>query len=80
GVPTHARAAQSATVGEETLFELLGWKDGDFHFEPDKQADEITIKQPLDSLLLQGMQLIDNDAYLANAGLRPGSIITAKHA
>jgi GGDEF domain-containing protein len=80
GVPTHARAGHSQSVGEEILFELLGWKEGDFHFEPEKQIDEITIKQPLDSLLLQGMQLIDNEAYLTNAGLRPGSVITAKHA
>ena len=79
GIPTHAACAHSGSTGEETLYELLAWKDGDFHFEPDKCADEITIKQPLDSLLLQGMQLIDNDAYLANAGLRPGSIITPKH-
>jgi GGDEF domain-containing protein len=78
GVPTHATCA-SGSAGEETLFELLGWKEGDFHFEPEKAAEEVTIKQPLDSLLLQGMQLIDNEAYLANAGLRPGSIITPKH-
>ncbi len=77
GTPTHAQTDN--TVGEETLYELLSWKDGDFHFEPDKRSDAATISQSLDTLLLQGMQLIDNEAYLANAGLRPNSVLGKRH-
>ena len=42
GLPTHARSATSASLGEEILYELLSWKDGDFHFEPDKRSDAAT--------------------------------------
>ncbi len=77
GTPTHAQTEN--TVGEETLFELLSWKVGQFHFEPDKRSDAITITLGLESLLLQGMQLIDHEAYLANARLKPNSIIAKRH-
>jgi len=53
----------------------LTWKDGEFHFEPKRTTDARTIKQSLDALLLQGMQLIDNAAYLRNLGLASESHI-----
>ncbi|MDR3612484.1 MAG: DUF4388 domain-containing protein [Candidatus Obscuribacterales bacterium] len=77
GATTHAQSEN--TVGEETIFELLTWKSGEFHFEPDKRSDANTISQNLDSLLLQGMQLLDYDAYLSNAGLRPSSVLIKQH-
>ncbi len=77
GVPTHAQGL--GQVGEETLYELLGWKYGDFHFEPEKKTDAATITRNLDSLLLQGMTLIDNEAYLVNAGIKPESVMRKRH-
>ncbi|HEY9777045.1 MAG TPA: DUF4388 domain-containing protein [Planktothrix sp.] len=77
GIPVHAMATD--TLGEESIFELLTWKDGNFYFEPGATTDAHTIKQPLDTLLLQGMQLIDNAAYLRNKGLRPEALIARKH-
>lgn len=77
GVPVHAIATD--TTGEESIFELLTWKEGNFHFEPKRKSEARTIKTCLDALLLQGMQLIDNAAYLRNAGLRPEAVLTRKH-
>ena len=77
GVPVHATAAE--TSGEESIFELLTWKEGAFHFDPNQESGTLTIKQNLDVLLLQGMQLIDYAAHLRNVGLKPESIIYRKH-
>lgn len=73
GVPVHCVAAES--FGEEGIFELLTWKDGSFHFDAKVTNDVRTIKHGLESLLLQGMTLIDNAAYLRNLGLRPESYL-----
>jgi GGDEF domain-containing protein len=76
GVPVHGAATD--TVGEESIFELLTWKEGTFNFKPNSTTDARTIKQNLDALLLQGMQLIDNAAYLRNLGLRPEAHVVMK--
>jgi len=76
GVPVHGVATD--TVGEESIYELLTWKEGTFHFEPKATSEAHTIKQNLDALLLQGMQLIDNAAYLRNLGLRPEAHVVKK--
>ncbi|HEY9713290.1 MAG TPA: DUF4388 domain-containing protein, partial [Chroococcales cyanobacterium] len=77
GFPVHAETADA--VGEESIFDLLAWKEGNFHFEPGSKTDARTIKQNLDTLLLQGMQLIDNATYLRNAGLRPEATMLRKY-
>lgn len=77
GIPVHAFTPD--TVGEESIFEILTWKEGEFAFEAKAMTDARTIRQNLDSLLLQGMQLIDNTTYLRNSGLRPETIINRKY-
>lgn len=78
GVPIHALTTDN-TIGEESIFELLTWKEGNFRFEPKVQADARTVHTNLDSLLLQGMQLIDNATYLRNSGLRPEARLVRKY-
>lgn len=77
GIPVHSFT--NDTVGEESIFEILTWKEGDFAFEAKVATDARTIRQNLDSLLLQGMQLIDNATYLRNSGLRPETLISRKY-
>jgi GGDEF domain-containing protein len=77
GIPVHSFTTD--TVGEESIFEILTWKEGDFSFEAKVTTDARTIKQNLDSLLLQGMQLIDNATYLRNSGLRPETLMQRKY-
>jgi GGDEF domain-containing protein len=77
GVAVHCVAAES--FGEEGILELLSWKDGSFHFDAKVTNDIRTIKHGLESLLLQGMTLIDNTAYLSNLGLSPESYLIKNH-
>lgn len=77
GIPVHAFTTD--TFGEESIFEILTWKEGDFAFEAKVTTDAKTIRQNLDSLLLQGMQLIDNATYLRNSGLRPEAVMHRKY-
>jgi GGDEF domain-containing protein len=77
GQAVHCVAADS--FGEEGILELLSWKDGSFHFDAQVTNDVRTIKHSLDSLLLQGMTLIDNNAYLSNLGLTPESHVHRVH-
>lgn len=69
GIAVHA--ATHDTIGEEGIFEILTWKEGEFYFESRVETHERTIKHKMDTLLLQGMQIIDNATFLRNAGLRP---------
>lgn len=77
GNPVHATAAD--TRGEESIYEVLTWKEGSFVFEPKAICEDQSIAHSLDALLLQGMQLIDHAAYLRNAGLTPDAVIAKKH-
>ena len=77
GTPVHAFTAE--TTGEESIFDLLTWEEGSFHFEPKRTSPERSIKQSLDALLVQGMQLSDNAAYLKNLGFSPDAHIMRTH-
>lgn len=45
--------------GEDVLYELLQWEEGDFDLEQGVQAAEQTIHTPWSGILLEGMQRID---------------------
>ncbi|HEY9777774.1 MAG TPA: DUF4388 domain-containing protein [Planktothrix sp.] len=77
GQAMHCVASDS--YGEEGVLELLSWKDGTFNFKAGETNEVRTIKKPLDSLLLQGMTLIDNAAYLANLGVTTESHLVMLH-
>jgi len=67
GAAVHCVATDS--YGEEGILELLTWKEGSFHFDPNKTNEVRTVKQSVDSLLLKGMTIIDNAAFLSNLGV-----------
>ncbi len=46
-------------TGTDALFQLLGWKDGEFEVEPGALAPEKTIDAPTEALLLEGMRRLD---------------------
>ncbi len=73
GVPVHAEGSKG--TGEDCFLQVVCWSDGDFNFEPKLKTDEKTINRSLEILLLEGVLLLDNTAYLMNAGIRMTSIL-----
>ncbi len=55
-------AALGSRVGEEAIYELLTWEDGDFELEMGVPAPERTITTGWSGLLLEGMRRIDESA------------------
>ena len=60
GQVVHARLG--AQIGEEAVYELLTWDDGEFELETDVEPPERTITVNWPSLLLEGMRRIDESA------------------
>lgn len=55
-------AVSDSQVGEEVVYELLTWKDGEFELEMDVPSPERTITVGWSGLLLEGMRRIDERA------------------
>ncbi len=45
--------------GDEVIHELLAWEDGEFELEPGIPAPRQTVQTPWSTLLLEGMQRVD---------------------
>lgn len=77
GAPYHA----TGTMGEgnECMLRCIGLDEGQFHFEPKLKTDEKTIADGLESLILQGVQLVDNTRYLTKLGVVNDSILCRKN-
>lgn len=54
---THA--AHRDLKGAEAFYQLLAWQDGEFEVESDAQAPEITINEPPESIILEGLRRLD---------------------
>lgn len=78
GRPVHAAGTHS--TGDECFLQTICWRDGDFHFEPKSRTDEHTITQGINSLMLQGCQLLDNTDYLKRRGLTTSTVLVRTHA
>lgn len=52
-------AAIGARQGEEVIYELMGWKEGDFELEQDVPSPAVTIETPWSALVLEGLCRID---------------------
>lgn len=59
GEVVHAKSGDS--TGEEAIYHLLTWRDGDFHIEPDVMPPYISIETNVENLLLEGMKRIDEE-------------------
>jgi len=53
----------------------MSWKQGDFNFEPKVKCDAKTVKSIIETLVAQGIQLLDRRAYLKNAGITPDTVL-----
>ena len=68
GNPVHAVAADAQ--GDLAILESLTWEEGKFRFFEREQTIERTVKKRLDSLLMEGIGLLDQLKYLQNTGVR----------
>lgn len=76
GSPVHAYSEEEE--GQEALLEVLTWKEGHFNFQPKEAAPKKTVDQPLDTLMLKGVKIIDCANYLAAAGIDADTLLDKK--
>lgn len=69
GQPFHATSPDNR--GPECIYELVTWKEGRFFFQPKVLTKLRTINDSLDSLIMQGAQLLDKHNFLKHSGFRP---------
>ena len=55
-------AVLDSQVGEEVVYELLAWEEGEFELEMDVQVSERTIGTGWSALLMEGMRRLDEKA------------------
>lgn len=61
--------------GEDCLIEVVAFREGKYHFEPRARTDKQNIYTDIESLIVRGVQLIDNLNYLRHTGIAPESIL-----
>ncbi|MBX9948168.1 MAG: DUF4388 domain-containing protein [Candidatus Obscuribacterales bacterium] len=76
GAPVHAYSEEEE--GQDALLEVLTWKEGHFKFQPKEVAPKKTVDQPLDTLMLKGVKIIDCATFLSNAGIDADSLLDKK--
>ncbi|MBK9142027.1 MAG: DUF4388 domain-containing protein [Candidatus Melainabacteria bacterium] len=78
GIPLHCKIKESS--GDSALTELITWLQGEFRFWPDEKTSDRTINKRLDSVLMEGVALLDQSKYLDSAGLKQESCLVKKNA
>lgn len=76
GAPVHAYSEEEE--GQDALLEVLTWKEGHFKFHPKEAAPKKTVDQPLDTLMLKGVKIIDCATFLSSAGIDADSLLDKK--
>lgn len=77
GTPVHAQTG--STSGDAGILELLLWEDGEFKFLPEERTRLKTVNKRLESLLMEGIALLDQDRYLTAQGLNQNSYLMRKN-
>lgn len=73
GAPIHARGSNGD--GLDCALQTVGWSEGKFKFEPNLKTDTQTIDLPTNTVLMQGIHLLDNTEYLLKSGIRNDSML-----
>lgn len=66
-------------AGDEGILELLTWREGKYKFEPRVRVTERNVGQKIETLVIQGVQLVDKVNFIRNVGLLPDSVLLKKH-
>jgi GGDEF domain-containing protein len=78
GIPLHCKLKD--VQGDAALVELICWTHGEFRFWPDIKTTGRTINKRLESMLMEGVALLDQSKYLETNGLRLESCLVKKNA
>lgn len=78
GIPLHCKIKEAQ--GDNALTELITWTNGEFRFWPDEKTQDRSINKRLDSVLMEGVALLDQTKYLDSAGLKMESCLVKKNA
>lgn len=73
GTPMHAETAEA--TGDQAIVESITLEEGEFHFYPNEKAPEHTVKRRVDSLLMEGVTLLDQNKFVKEQGLKPQSYL-----
>ncbi|MBY0358836.1 MAG: DUF4388 domain-containing protein [Candidatus Obscuribacterales bacterium] len=68
GMPVHANTIES--IGDQAFVEMMTWEKGDFHFFPNEATAEQTIQRRMETVILEGISLLDQLKYLDSQGLK----------
>lgn len=74
GKPIHASTPDG--TGNESIYELITWQEGKFFFQPQVITQKRTVSDSLDSLVIQGVQLLDKLNLIRNMGFREDSVLS----
>jgi len=77
GLALHCRTKEGE--GDRALVELICWTDGEFRFWPDEKSQMRTVNKRLDSVLMEGVTLLDQSKYLEENGLKMESCLVKKN-
>lgn len=77
GAPTHAVTDES--TGDSAIVEMITWEEGQFHFYPQEQSQEKSVKRRVDSMLMEGVTVLDQNKYLKEQGLSLSSYLFRKN-
>jgi GGDEF domain-containing protein len=77
GVPLHCRTKDA--TGDLGLVELICWTEGEFRFWPDTKNTLRTINKRLETMLMEGIALLDQATYLETNHLKPESCLVKKN-
>jgi hypothetical protein len=77
GIPLHCQVKDVA--GDPALVELICWQAGEFRFWPDEKNTLRTVNKRLESMLMEGVALLDQSKYLETNGLKLESCLVKKN-
>jgi hypothetical protein len=68
GTPMHANTMEA--TGDQGMIELITWEKGNFKFFRDEKTKHHTVTKRLDTLLMEGVALLDQSKALQTAGFK----------
>jgi GGDEF domain-containing protein len=77
GNPVHAATDESS--GDPAIVEMIIWEEGSFRFYPNEQTNDKTVKRRVDSMLMEGVTLLDQNRFLKDQGLSTQSWLYRKN-